>query len=218
MSDQQAERPRDRDPVAPGGNTYNKYESRNPAERWLVAGFLSAFRDLVRISGARSAVEVGCGEGYLAAQLARLGLSVEAVDPDPEVVARAARERGSGDRAPRFAVGDLFDLAPGSLSGVDLLVCCEVLEHVAEPAAALDRLAEAGARRVLVSVPREPLWRVLNLARGRYWRQLGNTPGHRHHWSSDAFAAFVGRRLGAVAERRPVPWTMILAAPHRPPG
>jgi len=27
-----------------------------------------------------------------------------------------------------------------------------------------------------VSVPREPLWRMLNMARGAYWKSLGNTP------------------------------------------
>ena len=52
------------------------------------------------------------------------------------------------------------------------------------PAARARRDARAArARHLLVSVPREPLWRALNMLRGAYWRALGNTPGHLNHWS-----------------------------------
>ena len=60
----------------------------------------------------------------------------------------------------------------------------EVLEHVPDPehtVAEMARVARGG--RLLVSVPREPLWRALNMARGAYLRELGNTPGHLNHWS-----------------------------------
>jgi hypothetical protein len=30
-------------------------------------------------------------------------------------------------------------------------------------------------------VPREPIWRIGNMARGRYLGDLGNTPGHIQH-------------------------------------
>ena len=59
------------------------------------------------------------------------------------------------------------------------------------------------ARALLVSVPREPLWRGLNMARGAYMRDLGNTPGHVNHWSKRALrgAARAPRRgrRGALA-------------------
>ena len=41
-------------------------------------------------------------------------------------------------------------------------------------------------------VPREPVWRVLNVARGRYVRWLGNPPGHIQHFSRAAFLALAG--------------------------
>ena len=63
---------------------------------------------------------------------------------------------------------------------------------------------------MLVSVPREPLWRGLNMARGAYLRDLGNTPGHLNHWSKREFAGLL-RRYGEVVElRSPFPWTMAL--------
>ncbi len=64
----------------------------------------------------------------------------------------------------------------------------EVLEHVPDPAAVLAEMFRVASRWVLVSVPREPLWRGLNMARGSYLRDFGNTPGHLNHWSKRSFA------------------------------
>ncbi len=86
----------------------------------------------------------------------------------------------------------------------------EVLEHVPEPEATVAEMARVASRWLLVSVPREPLWRGLNMARGAYWRSLGNTPGHVNHWSRRSFVAMLGR-YGTVAEvRSPFPWTAAL--------
>jgi len=61
-----------------------------------------------------------------------------------------------------------------------------------------------------VSVPREPLWRGLNMARGAYWRDLGNTPGHVNHWSKRGFVSLLSC-VGVVEEvRSPFPWTVVL--------
>jgi hypothetical protein len=63
---------------------------------------------------------------------------------------------------------------------------------------------------LIVSVPREPLWRALNLARLRYVRALGNTPGHLSHWSRGGFLRLLESRLAVVEARSPLPWTMAL--------
>ena len=88
------------------------------------------------------------------------------------------------------------------------MLCCEVLEHVPDPARALAVLAALARPHLIVSVPREPLWRALNLARGRYWRALGNTPGHLQHWSTPAFLALLQQHLEVVELRTPLPWTI----------
>ena len=86
----------------------------------------------------------------------------------------------------------------------------EVLEHVPDPEAVLAEMSRVAARWVIVSVPREPLWRALNMARGAYVRELGNTPGHLNHWSKRAFATLLGRFGEVVELRSPFPWTMAL--------
>ena len=94
----------------------------------------------------------------------------------------------------------------------DLAAAIEVLEHVPEPEATVAEMARVARRHLLVSVPREPLWRGLNMARGAYWRSLGNTPGHLNHWSKVGFVSLLSR-YGTVEEvRTPLPWTMALVA------
>ena len=56
--------------------------------------------------------------------------------------------------------------------------------------------------------PREPLWRGLNIARGAYLKDLGNTPGHLNHWSKRGFVALLSpprrrRRRHARRSRGP---------------
>jgi hypothetical protein len=71
-------------------------------------------------------------------------------------------------------------------------------------------MARVAKRWLLVSVPREPLWRGLNMARLAYLKDLGNTPGHINHWSKRSFVAMLSR-YGTVEEvRSPFPWTMVL--------
>jgi ubiquinone/menaquinone biosynthesis C-methylase UbiE len=97
----------------------------------------------------------------------------------------------------------------------DLAAAIEVLEHVPDPERTLAEMARVARRHLLVSVPREPLWRGLNLARGAYVRDLGNTPGHLNHWSKRAFVRLLDSYGEVIAARSPFPWTMLLVRMSR---
>jgi SAM-dependent methyltransferase len=93
----------------------------------------------------------------------------------------------------------------------DLAAAIEVLEHVPDPAQTLAEMARVAAGGyLLVSVPREPLWRALNVARGAYVKDLGNTPGHINHFSKRGFVSLLARHGDPVEVRSPFPWTMVL--------
>ncbi len=92
----------------------------------------------------------------------------------------------------------------------ELASAIEVLEHVPDPDHTLTEMARCAESHLLVSVPREPLWRMLNVARGAYWAQLGNTPGHLNHWSRRSFLELLSRHGDVVEARAPFPWTMLL--------
>jgi SAM-dependent methyltransferase len=93
--------------------------------------------------GARRLLEVGCGDGALAAMLAADGLEVVAIDTDPAAVA-GARARGVDAR---IAEWPAFDAGP-----FDAVLFTRSLHHVADlgasVAAAFAALAPGG--RVLV--------------------------------------------------------------------
>ena len=196
------------------GNYYDKYGSRNPVARKLMDGFLRAFDALSVESGAKTAYEVGCGEGMLSLRLIERGLSSKGSDVEADIVTEANRRAVEQGQGPIFETRNLFELGPEEVVA-DLVVCCEVLEHIPSPADAIDHLARLTRSHLLVSVPREPLWRILNMARGKYLSVLGNTPGHLNHWSSAQFVDAISRRFEIVEVRKPLPWTMILCRARR---
>jgi 2-polyprenyl-3-methyl-5-hydroxy-6-metoxy-1,4-benzoquinol methylase len=196
------------------GNVYPKYTTANPLARLLVANFTLHLLHLVRRSGARQVHEVGCGEGFLARRLAAEGYAVRGSDLSPATIAEA-RRRSAGIAPPiAFQAADLYRLDPDR-DAAELVVCCEVLEHLPDPLQALDVLGQLARPHLIASVPKEPLWRILNVARGRYWSELGNTPGHLQHWSGRTFVALLAQRFEVVEVRNPLPWTMALCRARR---
>ena len=191
------------------GNYYDKYNTSNPVAKFLMDGFLSSFDSLVAMANAKRVYEVGCGEGYLSSRLLDRGMDVRGSDLELVAVEEANLKASRLGHGQPFSVRSLYDLCP-SEAAADLVVCCEVLEHLSDPNAALRVLSRLASPYLLVSVPREPIWRLLNVARGTYLTSFGNTPGHVQHWSSGSFTRLLQRYLEIVEIRHPLPWTMAL--------
>ena len=197
------------------GNAYDKYGARNPIVQWIMQGFDHALNELVTLSAPRSIHEVGCGEGYWVLRWLNDGIEARGSDFSEKVIGIArANAMATPAAQARFRQCSIYDLQAGRDSA-DLLVCCEVLEHLEDPEAGLRALARVASGDVILSVPREPIWRILNMARGRYLASLGNTPGHIQHWSRGRFIALVERHFEVVEVRTPLPWTMLLCRARR---
>ena len=194
------------------GNVYDKYKTSNPIARYLMSGFLSAVTELIQLADTSEIHEVGCGEGELSIHLASLGKRVRGSDFSTLIIEQA---RQSAARASiteedlSFKVADIYSLKP-EVDSAPCVVCCEVLEHLEKPEEALGILVGLARPFLLLSVPREPIWRILNMARGKYLSHLGNTPGHLNAWSKRGFLRLINRHLEVVAVRSPLPWTMVL--------
>ncbi len=199
-------------PVAervPTGNTYDKYGSSNRVVRRLMAGFDSALDELWERAAPESVLDVGCGEGVLTERFARQleGGHVVGIDlEDPKLRDEWAR-RTRPNLEFRAVGGSDLPFRDGEF---DVACAIEVLEHVPDPEHTLAEMVRVARRHVLVSVPREPLWRALNMLRGSYVRQWGNTPGHVNHWSKPGFLDFANAHGTIAAIRSPFPWTMVL--------
>ena len=194
--------------AVPTGNTYDKYGSQNPVVRRLMAGFEKSLDELWHMASPESILDVGCGEGVLTSEWAeRLEGRIVGIDlPDPKLEAEwQKRQRPNLEYKAEEATSLSF-----TDDEFDMATAIEVLEHVPDPEATVAEMARVAKRWLLVSVPREPLWRALNMARGAYWKDLGNTPGHLNHWSKRSFVALLSRHGEVVEARSPFPWTMLL--------
>jgi 2-polyprenyl-3-methyl-5-hydroxy-6-metoxy-1,4-benzoquinol methylase len=196
------------------GNTYDKYGSRNPLVKWIMGGFEAALAGLVAQAAPATIHEIGCGEGYWVLRWNEQGLHARGCDFSPRVIELARENAAARGLSPAlFEARSIHDLEAGRDSA-DLVVCCEVLEHLEHPEAALQALQRVVNRHLIVSVPREPLWRMLNLARGKYIADRGNTPGHLQHWSRREFVRMVSKYFEVAETRSPLPWTMLLCRPR----
>ncbi len=115
-------------------------------------------------AGVREALEIGCGRGLTGKFLKdSLGCRVTGVELNP-VVAQSARENLDA-----VVSGDVMTVAiPGRY---DLIVACELFEHLVEQEAFLGRMREllAPGGTILLSVPNVGHWSVVeDLLAGRW--------------------------------------------------
>jgi 2-polyprenyl-3-methyl-5-hydroxy-6-metoxy-1,4-benzoquinol methylase len=190
------------------GNTYDKYGSTNPVVKRLMAGFEGQLDELFTRAAPGSLLDVGCGEGVLTERWARrIGGRVVGIDlDDPQLHAQWA-QRSAPNLEYRVMKAERLPFADDEF---DAATAIEVLEHVPDPAHTVAEMARVAHRHLLVSVPREPVWRAVNMARGAYLKDLGNTPGHVNHWSKRSFVQLLSRHGEVVEARSPFPWTMLL--------
>jgi len=158
---------------SPGDRTFRSLRSVGAFHLGLIE---RQWRD--ELPGAR-VVELGCGGGALAIELASRGASVTGIDLSPSSVEAASAEARRRGVDARFLRGNLL-ACPLPGGSFDLAVLTDVLEHVTDPAAALrevGRLLRPGGLVFLNTFDRTWLSRlvVVDLAEG-----LGLVPRGTH--------------------------------------
>ena len=191
------------------GNTYDKYGSTNPVVRRLMAGFERTLDELFDQADPQSLLDVGCGEAVLTHKWAQrlAGRRVVGIDLDDPLLHAQWEQRQAPNLTYKVMKAENLPFADGEF---DVATAIEVLEHVPDPEHTVAEMARVASGHLLVSVPREPMWRGLNMARGAYLKDLGNTPGHLNHWSKRSFVSLLSRHGEVVHARSPFPWTMLL--------
>ena len=184
-----------------------RYSTRNPISRRLVSGFYKTIKRYLAQIEAKSVLEVGCGEGFVL-EAARDILSPKLMigsDYSDEWVARARDMK----RNVNLLVCDARKI-PFKEESLDLVLAIEALEHIENPEAALREIARVTSKWALLSVPNGKIWRIANMARGKYWAEWGNTPGHVNEWNSTEFLAFTLKYFQVVQSSTPFPWVVTL--------
>jgi len=170
--------------------------------------------ELVQKAAPTSIHEIGCGEGFWTMQWSQQGIEARGSDFSSEVI-EIAKTNADDKNIPQdiFSAKSIYELTPDQ-DKADLIVCCEVFEHLEFTEQAIQVLKNLIGRHLILSVPREPIWRFMNFARGKYISELGNTPGHIQHWSKTSFTAFVSQHFEIIDIKTPIPWTMLLCKPR----
>lgn len=183
----------------------------------LIDGYFKAVADLVEMSGIDNkshveAIELGCGEGFSTERLRKL-LPANAHLQASEYVGELVPKAQVRNPSVPVTQESVYELQHPNDS-FDIVFLLEVLEHLDYPDKALPEIARVlkPDGYLVLGVPREPLWCMLNMARGKYLAHLGNTPGHLNHWSKHTLRMFMEGHFGPVRQTRsPLPWTVVLA-------
>lgn len=198
------------------GRKYTK-DGEGKIGKYLIDTYFQRVKELVQHSGipgrsAAQAIEIGCGEGHSTKRLRDLlpeHVELNASEYVEHLVPIAQRNN------PGITViqESVYDTKHADET-FDLVFFLEVLEHLDYPDKALRELSRITKQDgyLILGVPREPLWCMLNMARGKYLKHLGNTPGHLNHWSTAGVRRFVEQHFGPIhLVKTPLPWTIVAA-------
>lgn len=191
----------------------DKYQSGNWIAQKLVNNFMKTILTTVQEAGSPDVHEIGCGEGHILGILATNNFKVRGCDISEESLAVARSESAKRGLDIPLQIKSIYDLK-SEQDAADTVLCCEVLEHLTDPEAGFKKLISITNKDLIVSVPNEPIWHILNMARGKYLSALGNTPGHYNHWSRKQFLQFVSKHAEIVSVKTPLPWTLIHCRPR----
>jgi len=196
------------DKVTITGNFYNKYETKNPIESMLMRNFKLKLINLISKLSVKNVYEIGAGEGYILRIIHKAfpEKKLYGSDIDYKLVAKSRHETSQSD----WIINSAESL-PFSSNSINLLIASEVLEHLHNPHLFLLECQRIRAKYFFFSVPNEPLWRVLNMLRGKYMKDLGNTPGHINHFSKKKMVKLINEYLLIDEIFYVHPWIFILA-------
>ena len=167
---------------------------------WLHDQRLDAVHDAVRASGARTVLDLGCGDGDLLARLVHEPQieRIVGIDLSLEALRRLRRRLGGVDEQAAAHV----DLVHGSMTepealpaGFDCAILIETIEHIdPERLSAVERSVFGVMRpaTVVITTPNADFNQLLGVPSHRFRR-----PDHRFEWGREKFR----RWAQGVAER-----------------
>jgi 2-polyprenyl-3-methyl-5-hydroxy-6-metoxy-1,4-benzoquinol methylase len=186
-----------------------KYTNSNILTKKLLKKFFGKIQKIVCPikNELNNILEIGCGHGYSTYELSKIfnTTGLEASDLDPLLVQDAKLQNPDI----KITNESVYNLNRDDAS-FDLVIILEVLEHLQFPDQALAELCRVSKKYCIISVPNEPLWRILNMARGSYWYEFGNSPGHVNHWSKAGINRLVSKHFKVLKVTTSIPWTLLL--------
>jgi 2-polyprenyl-6-hydroxyphenyl methylase/3-demethylubiquinone-9 3-methyltransferase len=165
----------------------------------------------------RRLLDVGCGGGILAEELARLGFDVIGIDPAPETIDTARAHAETSGLAIEYRTG-AGECLPFANEAFDHVVCCDVLEHVDDVSRVLGEVARVlrpGGLFLYDTVNRTLTSKIALIKAMQEWRCTAFAAPNAHVWAkfikpAELCALLVrhglvpGEMRGIVSRRNPI--------------
>lgn len=192
------------------GNYFNKYESQNPLYKKLMSKFMDTIISTIKSKNFEklNILETGCGEGHLANILINSlqNVDYQGFDIEDEIVEFAKNNTPNA----QIKLGSIYGLSDYMTKKYQFVITSEVMEHLEYPEKAAQELIKLDADYFILTVPNEPIWRILNMMRFKYIKNFGNTPGHLQHWSKNSFTKFLQNYFNVENSFGVFPWTFAI--------
>ncbi len=136
-----------------------------------------------RVAG-KQILDVGCGGGLLAEELARRGAHVTGIDGSQAMIDAARAHAADSGLAIDYRCIQTRDLVPEAKGAYDIVVCYEMLEHVDEPGYVIDdcaALCDLNGHLFFSTINRSPLAWAVAIGGAEYL--LGLLPRGTHEYA-----------------------------------
>jgi 2-polyprenyl-6-hydroxyphenyl methylase/3-demethylubiquinone-9 3-methyltransferase len=133
----------------------------------------------------RRALDVGCGGGLMAEEVARMGCRVTGIDPSDSSLDTARRHAAEVGLEIEYRHGTAESLPVGD-GTFDLVYCCDVLEHVGSVDAAIGeaaRVLKPGGIYIYDTINRTVLSKLVVIKVAQEWRFTRFFSANFHVWS-----------------------------------
>jgi ubiquinone/menaquinone biosynthesis C-methylase UbiE len=186
-----------------------EYGSSNALVKMMIENYYEKIKDIIKVYFRENmtVLEVGCGAAESSDKIFKMLNGQQFVISDYDIrYVNKIREHKPYLKVSQESVYEL-KRAENSFDAVFFL---EVLEHLENYELALSELFRVSKEYVIIAVPNEPLWRLLNLARLKYIKDGGNTPGHINHWSLFSLTKLISKYGKIIRYYQPLPWIILL--------
>lgn len=175
-----------------------KYSSRFAPKRILIDKFNEHLLEKIYLFSYNAPTPVrildaGCGEGFITKMIKDKIQHSDIIGIDGAREALEEAQRRSPDV--KFLWSDILKLQ-FSDKYFDIVVCCEVLEHLKNPESAIVELQRVASKMLIFTVPLEPWFRIGNFISLHNISRLGNPVDHINHWTMSKFKKYMSKFMG----------------------
>lgn len=132
----------------------------------------------------KSALEVGCGGGFLCEEIARMGFDVTGIDPSEHSLQVAATHAKASGLRIKYEKGT-GEALPYQDNSTDIVFCCDVLEHVRDVPKVISeifRVLKPGGCFCYDTLNRTFLSKLVAINISQVWKRWAYAPPNLHIW------------------------------------